>query len=489
MLDRGADINKPDSRGLPPIFIAAANKHLGVVRLLLERGALVNATSQHGSLLCELAVKGNHEALRFLLNRHSGKIADSYNESSKSQPDTHKKDMNQALVLAAKSGSSAAMQVLLDHGAGVDLLLKAPASDLLSALIESAVSGNYEVVNILLMTNVDVSGLDNRGSALSAAISNGHDAVARLLLQHRSGQVLTAIQHLRTQGKRKHIKRLMELVSQMQQSGRRWESCPQSSLVPPNVQCLRKKFLWQHFNMLRASSKSSTKLSELSNILPRHVDTWTAGMKTMRKLCKGERPKNVYDTIAFLCLSRAMLETLGKLHHADYKDDFDLDLHRWQMLFMDEDEGGDLEAYKEAVLLMWGVTLHRIDESDPDGAIIQRFHDLATLLAGNADDIYGNSPLSDPNVVRLEQNEHSQFQNRDDLIQVTRGDEHMRDRKGKNVQLQQPAFPDRAPQAPRRTLAKEIQRHPTIVEPLATFLIAGSIFAIVILFTQGEIYL
>ncbi|KAL0933744.1 rolling pebbles-like protein [Colletotrichum truncatum] len=487
LISRGADVNKKDQQDRAPIYLAAANGHKEVVLLLFEHGANLNTRGELGSLLNASSINGHHEILRVLLNRHYGLAKRAESSSSQSLFRDERREMEEALVQAATSGSPATMQVLLDHGAKADRLLSTPGSKLLPALIGSAASGNYEVVNILLQTKVDVSGVDHRGTALSAAVSNGHDAIARLLLTHAGGQVLAAIRHLRACGKRIHIARLIKIVSQIQRDQRDGRDLsPRGMVCTTTIQSLWKRFLRQHSIMLTAASKSSTKFKELSSRLSDYRDGWTAGINAMRRLCRGEIPVSIHDTIPFLSLARAMVEALDGFHHSDYMVDFNSDLKRWQMLFTSEDKATELEAYRDAVWSMWGVqvTFDSTENLDTDDTVLQRFHDLAATLATKADAFLGGGPLSNADVIM---NEPAR------LFEATpyHGEttEHSDDRyqhreKDRIPKLQQPTPPEQPGEPPSRTLAEEIKKDPTILEPLATLLIAGAIFAIIIIFIQ-----
>ncbi|KAK1853007.1 rolling pebbles-like protein [Colletotrichum chrysophilum] len=486
LLERGDDINQTDRRGVPPIYAAAARGHVEVVSLLLQHGATVNNDSgQHPhSLLGVSAANGAHEVVRLLLNQYHSPTRNKRMDLGNSSLVCRQKDMDEALVLAAKSGSSATMEVLLDYGADVDLLLQTPASELTSALIESAALGNYKVVNILLLTRVDVRSLDHRGTPLSAAISNGHYAVARLLLKHSGGQVLVALQHLRSCGKRHQIGRLFKIVSQTQKQPHLGNTLPETGLVTTSMECLRKHFLLQHSTMLSASSASCTKFLQLSWLYPCQKDTWATAINFMQNLSKGKHPAGVHDTIPFLCLSRAMVDTLHELHLADYKHDFDADVPRWQILFMGGDKTDDLEAYRDAVSSMWGVTFDSHHARDSRDSILKRFRDFAATLADKADRIYSKSPIGIPDLTMSEPIGHalhgSTHENRRQPLDTGELSERQREK----LPRKQTTPTSQPEETLGRTATGEIDSDPTLVDSLATFLIASAAFAIVIVYTQ-----
>ena len=64
MLDRGADVNEIGPTGQPALATAAEQGHLEIARLLLDRGADVNA---HGYAALREARDNGHEAVIALL--------------------------------------------------------------------------------------------------------------------------------------------------------------------------------------------------------------------------------------------------------------------------------------------------------------------------------------------------------------------------------------------------------------------------------------
>lgn len=380
------------------------------------------------------------------------------------------------------------MQALLDHGAKPNRLLSTPGTELQSALIGAAESGNCEVVGLLLQTGVDVNALDHRGTALSVAVSKNHDAVVHLLLNRTGGQVLAAIRHLRSRGRRRHITKLLRLVSQFRRDRQEGRSSHHKELVSANMHTLRKHIINQHSTMVSSASGSATEFRRLSASFLHYRDTWDAGIHTMRNLCGGHFPKSIAETIPFLCLARAMVETLKDLYYGNYLEDFIADLPRWQMIFSSNDQQQDLETYREAIWSMWNVRVDSVEAPDFDETV-ERFHDLASALASKADLIYG---ASSPNTSEMSKQDC--------------GGEQRQTASGIWVEGAKPSSDDASPfvtqddtvliedhlltpkswSTPGRTLAEEIRRDPTIVEPLATFLIAGAVFAIIIVYLQGE---
>lgn len=70
LLDRGANINALNSRGLTPLALATASGELALVRLLLNRGANINARGRNGwTPLMFATMDAQSAAVRLLLDR------------------------------------------------------------------------------------------------------------------------------------------------------------------------------------------------------------------------------------------------------------------------------------------------------------------------------------------------------------------------------------------------------------------------------------
>ncbi|KAA0177228.1 hypothetical protein FNF27_01557 [Cafeteria roenbergensis] len=72
LLDAGAPVHGmwPTAYGKAPLIRASANGHVGIVRMLLDRGASVDATDDHGrTALMWASCCGRVEIVRMLLDR------------------------------------------------------------------------------------------------------------------------------------------------------------------------------------------------------------------------------------------------------------------------------------------------------------------------------------------------------------------------------------------------------------------------------------
>jgi len=154
------------------IFSAVADEREDIVRLLLDRGADVNAVSDMGETALIIASSNGHENIvRLLLDRGADVNAvDSYHET--------------ALMVASRwtfQESYELVRLLLERGADVNMRSNIGET----ALMWAAIEGYENVVRLLLDRGADVNSVDNDGdTALSLAQQNGHENVVRLLIQH-----------------------------------------------------------------------------------------------------------------------------------------------------------------------------------------------------------------------------------------------------------------------------------------------------------------
>jgi ankyrin repeat protein len=172
LLERGADIEaKEKGRGWTALIWAAGVGHEAVMRLLLERGADVEAKEKErgGTALIWAAALGHEAVVGLLLERGADVEA------------KEKKIERTALIWAAGLGHEAVVGLLLERGADVEAKDKKG----MTALIYAAGSGHEAVVRLLLERGADVEVKDKEigGTALIYAAGLGYEAVVRPLLE------------------------------------------------------------------------------------------------------------------------------------------------------------------------------------------------------------------------------------------------------------------------------------------------------------------
>ncbi|RYP70906.1 hypothetical protein DL771_005156 [Monosporascus sp. 5C6A] len=208
LLDRGADVNAEDVNvdGETALILAAKQGHEAVARLLLDRGAEVNAKSINSISETALigAVRQGHEAVaRLLLDRGADINAEYWNYQTPlmlaafegheavvrlllncgADVNTKNPYHQTPLMLAAKQGHEAVVRLLLDRGADVNMKSRYDHTPLMLA----AFKGHEAVVRLLLDCGADVNTKDQYDQTpLILAVSEGQEAVVRLLLDYEA---------------------------------------------------------------------------------------------------------------------------------------------------------------------------------------------------------------------------------------------------------------------------------------------------------------
>ncbi|KAM0425178.1 hypothetical protein ACHAPT_009495 [Fusarium lateritium] len=160
------------ARGGPPqyptdLILASYYGHRAVVKLLLEKGADIEAKDYGRTPLSWAALEG-HEAVVWLLLEKGADIEAKDNDGLT------------PLLLAAMMGREAVVRLLLEKGADIE----AKDNDGLTPLSLAVVMGHEAIVRLLLEKGADAEAEDNDGQTpLSRAVVMGHEAIVRLLLE------------------------------------------------------------------------------------------------------------------------------------------------------------------------------------------------------------------------------------------------------------------------------------------------------------------
>ncbi|KAK2600219.1 hypothetical protein QQS21_005015 [Conoideocrella luteorostrata] len=169
LLERGADVEAKDSEySRTPLSWAAKNGHDAVVKLLLEKDANVETKDSYGLTPLSWAAENGHEAVVQLLLEKDA--------------DVEAKDSNSQTPLwwAAYHGHKAVVQLLLEKDADIE----AKDSDSQTPLWWAAYHGHKAVVQLLLEKDADVEAKDRYDrTPLLLAAYRGHEAVVKLLLE------------------------------------------------------------------------------------------------------------------------------------------------------------------------------------------------------------------------------------------------------------------------------------------------------------------
>ncbi|KAF7557074.1 hypothetical protein G7Z17_g893 [Cylindrodendrum hubeiense] len=163
-----SDIEANDGAGWSPLFRAISNENEDFVRLLIDKGADVNASTNGGLTLIHAIENRNEAIIQLLLERGAN-------------PNVKDLIGRSPLVLAAQRGSEAIFQLLLENGASPN------ARDDVGQplLVFATVHGDVAMVQLLLDKDADPNARDNDGtSPLISATQKGSEAIVRLLLEN-----------------------------------------------------------------------------------------------------------------------------------------------------------------------------------------------------------------------------------------------------------------------------------------------------------------
>ena len=171
LLDAGLvrNLDAVDGAGDPALVAAVAGGNMPAARLLIERGANVNATDRRRRRAVTFAVeRGDHELLAMLLRAGA-------------EADFSDLDGRSPLLIAAQRGDSRSAVALLERHAARNA---GPPKDAGVLLAAAATHGDVETLRALLDTgaSVDAPG-PGGGTALIAAVRWGRAGAARLLLE------------------------------------------------------------------------------------------------------------------------------------------------------------------------------------------------------------------------------------------------------------------------------------------------------------------
>ncbi|KAJ4200308.1 hypothetical protein NW759_015885 [Fusarium solani] len=169
LLDRGAHIEAPDKSGRTPLWRAAERGREAVVRLLLDRGAHIEAPDKSGRTpLWRAAERGREVVVRLLLDQGAHtEAADMWGSTS--------------LLLAAARGHEAIVRLLLDQGAHTEAADEGGRTPLWRA----AANRHEAIVRLLLDRGAHTEAADKMGrTSRRCAAARGHEAVVRLLQFH-----------------------------------------------------------------------------------------------------------------------------------------------------------------------------------------------------------------------------------------------------------------------------------------------------------------
>ncbi|KAJ7627856.1 ankyrin repeat-containing domain protein [Mycena polygramma] len=185
LLKHGADVNAVGGKYGSALQGAASKGHVDVLRILLAHRADVNRVNANGnSALQDAAWHGDVNTLRVLLE-HGADVntVDATGNSALQDAARYAGgEFGSALQCAAQEGHVDTVRVLLDHGADVNAVGEVGSW---SALQLAAAYDRPDVVRILVEHGADVNMVDVDGeTALQDAAWYGYVSVVRVLIEH-----------------------------------------------------------------------------------------------------------------------------------------------------------------------------------------------------------------------------------------------------------------------------------------------------------------
>ncbi|KAI4859839.1 ankyrin repeat-containing domain protein [Hypoxylon rubiginosum] len=181
LLDKGANINARDGYGDIAVVAAIIRGHEEIVKLLVNKGADINARDGHGhTAVIAAIIHGHEEIIKLLVNKAADMQIDI---------------KGRALLDAIRHTQKGIVQMLLDMGADAN-----PSTGNIHPLIAAVKSGRTDIVKLLLEKGADINaqGAYNPGeydeaddygfndldiTALMAAVDGGHGAIVKILIK------------------------------------------------------------------------------------------------------------------------------------------------------------------------------------------------------------------------------------------------------------------------------------------------------------------
>ncbi|KAK1840600.1 Ankyrin repeat domain-containing protein 50-like protein 3 [Colletotrichum chrysophilum] len=160
-------LNSRDNAGRTPLIWGSSEGHDNIVRMLLDKGADVNAQGgRYGNALQAASFKGHDKIVQMLLDKDADVNAQGG-------------DYVNALYIASEEGHDDIVQMLLNKGADVN----AHGGEYGNALQAASQGGHNNIVQMLLDKGADVNARGGvYGNALQAASEGGHDNIVQMLL-------------------------------------------------------------------------------------------------------------------------------------------------------------------------------------------------------------------------------------------------------------------------------------------------------------------
>jgi ankyrin repeat protein len=188
LIDKGADVNAKSSNGWTALMLASETGYIDIAKLLIDKGADVNAKSSNGWTALMLASKAGHiDIVKLLIDKGV-------------DVNTNRDIGTTALVSASGAGHIDVVKLLIDKGVDVNakdnhirkvIMYAYPAHPRkilkrnmgMTALMSASGAGHIDIAKLLIDKGADVNVKSNDGwTALIDASVNGHVNVVKLLI-------------------------------------------------------------------------------------------------------------------------------------------------------------------------------------------------------------------------------------------------------------------------------------------------------------------
>ncbi|CAI5774483.1 ankyrin-3 isoform X9 [Podarcis lilfordi] len=202
LLDRGAKIDAKTRDGLTPLHCGARSGHEQVVRMLLDRGAPILSKTKNGLSPLHMATQGDHLNCVQLLIEHNVPVDDVTNDyltalhvaahcghykvakvllDKKANPNAKALNGFTPLHIACKKNRIKVMELLLKHGASIQAVTESG----LTPIHVAAFMGHVNIVSQLMHHGASPNTTNVRGeTALHMAARAGQSEVVRYLVQN-----------------------------------------------------------------------------------------------------------------------------------------------------------------------------------------------------------------------------------------------------------------------------------------------------------------
>jgi ankyrin repeat protein len=210
LLAKGADVNATNVAGTTALFWAATTGNFEIAKLLLEEGADPNIVDKRGRTAMAVALEKGYVELVTLLKPYISK--QKAPAALRSAP--RDESLDEPLLTAALSGDLAEVKRLLERGADIEATDKESGG---TCLMLATFQGHREVARLLLERGADVNAKASGNlTPLMVACGAGHDEIADMLLKKgadidaRSEDGLTALTVADGKGHAKLVSLLMD---------------------------------------------------------------------------------------------------------------------------------------------------------------------------------------------------------------------------------------------------------------------------------------